>query len=190
MRLIRTDKARAELQPGTRTLGLRERSLLLLADGRKSLRDLRPMFDGQGEALALDLAARGYLRLVDPATPPRPQAPTAVRPAAPAPAPVPPPAAERPGRPAPPPVAADQFEGKRSLATARMFLFDLCERMFARRDPARAEELRVLLRAARDAQSMLAAGRVMLEEVERASGSERADAISARLAMLLPADSV
>lgn len=180
MLLIRTDKGQAELQPGTRTLGLRERSLLLLADGRKTLRELRPMFGGQGEALARDLAARGYLRLVDPA------AASGARASA---------RASREARQAAapahaPPAAADPFEGKRSLATARMFLFDLCERMFARRDPVRAEQLRAALREARDAPSMLAAGRTLLEEVERVSGAERADAISARLAMLLPADTV
>ena len=33
MQLLKTEKARAELQGGTRTLGQRERALLILADG-------------------------------------------------------------------------------------------------------------------------------------------------------------
>ncbi len=64
MLLQRTDKARHELGPGMRTLGLRERSLLLLADGRKSLGDLAPMFAGQAEHIVLDLVRQGYLEPV------------------------------------------------------------------------------------------------------------------------------
>ena len=40
MLLQKTEKARLELSPGVRTLSLRERSLLLLADG-KPLSDLQ-----------------------------------------------------------------------------------------------------------------------------------------------------
>ena len=47
MLLHRTDKARRELSPGVRTLSLRERSLLLLADG-KPLADLQAMYHGIG----------------------------------------------------------------------------------------------------------------------------------------------
>jgi hypothetical protein len=64
MLLQRTDKARLELGPGMRTLGLRQRSLLLLADGRKSLADLGPMFAGEGERIVLDLVRQGYLEPV------------------------------------------------------------------------------------------------------------------------------
>jgi hypothetical protein len=66
--------------------------------------------------------------------------------------------------------AADQFEGKRSLATTRMFLFDICERMFFRRDPALAEVFRDALRSARDREGMLAASRLMLTEIEIIAG--------------------
>ena len=150
MLLQRTDKARDELRPGMRTLGLRERSLLLMADGNKSLFDINAVMGGQAEPIVLDLVRQGYLQ-------------TATRTA-----------------------AADPFEGKRSLATTRMFLFDICERMFARRDPALAEQFREALRNAKDRESMLAAGRDMLAEIEKAAGPERADSISERIAMLLP----
>ena len=86
-------------------------------------------------------------------------------------------------------VAADQFEGKRSLATTRMFLFDICERMFAQRNPEMAEGFREALRNAKDRETMLAASRQMLEEIEKIAGHERVDSISERIAMLLPADS-
>ena len=36
MLLLKTEKARQELAPGMRTLSLRERSLLLLAEGKPS----------------------------------------------------------------------------------------------------------------------------------------------------------
>lgn len=172
MLLQRTDKARDELRPGMRTLGLRERSLLLMADGNKSLFDINAVMGGQAEPIVLDLMRRGYLE-------------SAARAAAPAPAPAPAPV------PAPAPAnAADSFEGKRSLATTRMFLFDICERMFARRDPLLAEQFREALRNAKDRDSMLAAGRDMLAEIEKAAGPERADSISERIAMLLPPEEV
>jgi hypothetical protein len=61
MLLQRTEKARIELLPGPRTLGLRERSLLMLADGNKSLMDLDPLFGGEGGQLVLSLVRQGYL---------------------------------------------------------------------------------------------------------------------------------
>ena len=171
MLLQKTEKARVELRPGQRTLGQRERSLLLLADGNKSLRDFQQLFDGEGEKLVLALVRDGYL-VADGQAAPRP--PAALTPI---------------DVPAPPP-SGDSFEGKRSLATTRMFLFDICERMFARRDPPRAEQFREALRNARDRETMLAASRQMIGEIERVAGHERADSISERIAMLLPPEAM
>ncbi|WP_411881552.1 hypothetical protein [Polaromonas sp. YR568] len=185
MQLHKTDRARAELKPGVRTLGQRERTLLLMADGSKSAQDFRPLFDGDGEAIALRLLREGFLE----AHPGKTSAPAAAAPAtAPAPKPTP---AQLQNFPSPETtqaiqVSADQFEGKRSLATTRMFLFDICERMFARRDPAMAERFREALRNAKDRETMLTASREMLEEIEKIAGHERADSISERIAMLLP----
>ena len=180
MQLHKTDRARAELKPGVRTLGQRERTLLLMADGSKSAQDFRPLFDGDGEAIALRLLREGFLEAHPGKTSP------------PAPAPVPKPTpAQLQNFPSPETtqaiqVSADQFEGKRSLATTRMFLFDICERMFARRDPVMAERFREALRNAKDRDTMLAASREMIEEIEKIAGHERADSISERIAMLLP----
>jgi hypothetical protein len=174
MQLHKTDRARAELKPGVRTLGQRERTLLLMADGSKSAQDFRPLFDGDGEAIALRLLRDGFLETHPGKTPapavtpaqlqnfPSPETTQAIQ------------------------VSADQFEGRRSLATTRMFLFDICERMFARRDPVMAERFREALRNAKDRETMLAASREMLEEIEKIAGHERADSISERIAMLLP----
>jgi hypothetical protein len=65
---------------------------------------------------------------------------------------------------------ADSFDGKRSLATTRMFLFDICERMFVRRDPKFALQMRDALREARDREAMLTIAALMLSEIEKAAG--------------------
>lgn len=195
MQLHKTDRARAELKPGTRTLGQRERTLLLLADGSKSVLDFRPLFNGDGEQIALRLLREGFLEAH-----PSDQLHAAVKPAKtfphqPSPLlPVPQVAAQQVQQqhfPSPETtqaikVSADQFEGKRSLATTRMFLFDICERMFARRNPEMAELFREALRNAKDRDTMLAVSRDMIGEIETVAGHERADSISERLAMLLP----
>ena len=72
MLLQKTEKARLELSPGVRTLSLRERSLLLLADG-KPLSDLRAMYNGIGAQMVDNLMRQGYL--TGPADVPLPAAP-------------------------------------------------------------------------------------------------------------------
>lgn len=162
--LNKTDKGRAELQPGQRTLGQRERAVLLVADGRKATASLQALFGGLGADIVRELLAQGYI--VEEA-PPTPVAP-----------PTPEPAAAK--------GSVDAFSGPRSLASARMFLFDIGERMFAPRDKALALHFREALREARDTNTMLTVSRDMLVAIERLAGTERADAISERLAKLLP----
>ena len=67
MLLQKTEKARLELSPGMRTLSLRERSLLLLADG-KPLSDLQAMYNGIGAQIVDRLLCQGYL--TGPGSPP------------------------------------------------------------------------------------------------------------------------
>ena len=66
MLLLKTDKARQELAPGMRTLSLRERSLLLLAEG-KPLAELQAMYSGGGAEIVEHLLSQGYLSLSAPA---------------------------------------------------------------------------------------------------------------------------
>ena len=61
MSLQRTPKALLELAPGQRHLSLRERSLLLLAEGTP-LAQLQAMYHGQGAALVQRLLQDGYLQ--------------------------------------------------------------------------------------------------------------------------------
>ena len=175
MQLQKTDKARAELQGGSRSLGQRERALLILADGKTTVHAVDHLFNGQAQILAHQLIEAGYLVGINLERPP-----SLRKEAKPAPQ-------LRATEPAPAPTnAADSFEGKRSLATTRMFLFDICERMFVRRAPEQAEAFREALRNAKDRESMLAAAREMIAAVETLAGHERADSISERIAMLLP----
>ena len=183
MRLQKTNLAKNELLPGVRTLGQRERSLLLLADGLSTATYLSSLFQGEGEKLVLHLVKTGYLsevHLVGPTSSKNggfadisshDKNPKVVL---------------TPALTASVPLSVDQFDGKRSLATTRMFLFDICERMFSRRAPEQAEFYRTSLRNSRDRVSMLAAGREMLLEVEKVAGYDRADSIRERIAMLLP----
>ena len=166
MLLLKTDKARQELMPGVRTLSLRERSLLLLADA-KPLQELQAMYHGEGSQIVDELMRAGYLRH---------PAPTA--------APTPAPSEDlHPSQALPQPRTRVPV---RSLAGTRMYLFDICERMFARRNPDLARQFHAALRDAKDRWSMLDVGEAMLEEVGYLAGAERATAIREHLSQLLP----
>lgn len=182
MRVQKTEKARAELRPGARSLGQRERTMLLLADGQKSVMEIAAFFKDGGQELARRLLDDGYLAEVEFA------GRAAMRPGMHRTAEKTDLLVKSPSAATPPNagVSADSFEGKRSLATTRMFLFDIAERMFVRRDPLLAERFREALRHAKDRDTMLAVSREMLVEVEQIAGHERADSISERIAMLLP----
>ncbi len=199
MYLVKTPKGVQELKPGQRSLSQRDRTFLVLANGQKSVDEMRALFAADGAEIIARLVDDGYLEVSQPVAPQssatkppsfNPLSSGALRlasnPAQQAPRPAGPPPAVSP--PAPAPQSTDQFEGKRSLATTRMFLFDICERMFARRDPVMAERFRNGLREAKDRESMLAVSRDMINEIETVAGHERADSISERIAMLLPSE--
>ena len=63
MILQKTAKAQEELQPGSRQLPQRARSLLLLAGG-KSMEELAAMLGSDHAALAQQLVEQGYLQLM------------------------------------------------------------------------------------------------------------------------------
>jgi hypothetical protein len=67
-----------------------------------------------------------------------------------------------------------------------MYLFDMAERIFSRKDPALADRLRSKLREARDRESMLEVGTELLEIIDRLAGSERATQVRERIDKLLP----
>ncbi len=61
MLLQTTPKARRELHPGVQTFNLRQRSVLLLADGPASTVRLRRLFNGMGRQIVDELLRQGYL---------------------------------------------------------------------------------------------------------------------------------
>jgi hypothetical protein len=67
-----------------------------------------------------------------------------------------------------------------------MYLFDLCERLIARRDPDLARFYHATLREARDHHSMLEVGAALIAEVAKVAGPERAHGIRERLEQLQP----
>lgn len=159
MLLYKTTKAHQELAPGARSLNLRQRSLLLLAEGTPYMQ-LAQMYHGQGEALVAQLLESGYLqsRGMD----------------------MPAPAAEQPAF-APPATAPAM-----TLAGTRMYLFDMVERLFANRQQLLADRLRQALREARDEQALRSVCDSMLNAVAQHAGAERATQLSQQLVHLVP----
>ena len=202
MPLLKSEKAKQELASKQRMLSVRERSALFLADGIRTRDELIWLLQGDVGMLQ-KLITDGYLipaeSLGVKAT--RITAfvvlqPTPLRTLF---------NLSAPSRPAPltspsgfngldtnssdvanPTSSSDSFEGKRSLATTRMFLFDIVERMFVRKMPELANRYRDQLRGAKDRVSMLAIASDIIINVEEIAGHDRADGLSERLAMMLP----
>ena len=130
MILQKTAKALDELQPGSRKLPQRARTVLLLADG-KTLAQLHALLGGDHAAVAQTLVAQGYLQLENGSV----VSPSAFSPT------------QQTTAQTPQPGAA---AASLSMAGTRMYLFDLCERLFANRNEMLAQSLRAQLREARD----------------------------------------
>lgn len=175
MILQKTAKAQEELQPGSRQLPQRARSLLLLAGGKR-LEEIAAMLGSDHAALAQQLVEQGYLQLVSAGT--TKERSPAIHPAAslakvaatPAPAP------DQTAASSPPAI---------NMAGTRMYLFDMCERLFANRHEALAQSLRTQLREARDLSSLRSAGISLLTAVQEYAGEDRAQSLRERLAALL-----
>lgn len=175
MILQKTAKAQEELQPGSRQLPQRARSLLLLAGGKR-LEEIAAMLGSDHAALAQQLVEQGYLQLVSAST--TKERNPAIHPAA--------SLAKVAATPAP---APDQTAASSSpainMAGTRMYLFDMCERLFANRHEALAQSLRTQLREARDLSSLRSAGISLLTAVQEYAGEDRAQSLRERLAALL-----
>lgn len=176
MPLLRSEKARLELSSGQRALNLRERGALFLADGLKVQAQLQQLLQDDGSILQ-KLMSEGYLVRIeqDDAGAASLKAAMAAQAAQPFSVAV-----------QPPESSADTFQGKRSLATTRMFLFDMCERLFSRQAPELARHYRDHLREARDRESMLLIASDILQDVGEMAGPERAQGLRERISLLLP----
>lgn len=153
MLLQKTEKAHQELSPGVRTLSLRERSLLLLADG-KPVSALQAMYHGMGAQIVENLLHQGYLTRSSGTTDHSTTQTTVLR-------------------------------TESSLAGARMYLFDICERMFARPHPDLAHNLRTALRNARDGDTLRHVAEELFAQVSHHAGGERAASLRAQVAAVL-----
>lgn len=179
MILQKTAKAQEELQPGSRQLPQRARSLLLLAGG-KSMEELAAMLGSDHAALAQQLVEQGYLQLMPTSgskerslATPHPAIPLAK-------------VGDSPATPALAPAEeATDSTPAINMAGTRMYLFDMCERLFANRHEALAQTLRTQLREARDLTSLRSAGISLLAAVQEYAGEERAQSLRERLAALL-----
>lgn len=170
MKLIKTDKARQELANSSRSLGRRERNLVILADGQKTLRELGTLLQFDVMGVAQTLINDGYL-MAEPIA-------VAV-------------VAVPPGRSAiQVKGAADNFDGHRSLASTRMYLFDIAERFFVRASPQLNKQFRQALRQARDQDAMVAIADEMLRAIAEIAGADRAQTIRRRLDLVMPSEAM
>ncbi len=158
MLLYKTTKAHQELAPGSRSLNLRQRSLLLLAEGTP-LAPLQQMYHGEGAALIAQLLHTGYLES-------RPLHQAA------------------PGSNA---ASAEAARAPTlTLAGTRMYLFDQVERLFSNRQQATAQHFRQALREARDAHALRAVCVTLLHAIAQHAGTERAMQLGQQLSHLMP----
>lgn len=171
MLLQRTAKAHEELQPGKRQLPLRERSVLLMAGG-KTLAQLQQLLGDEHATLARELMAQGYLQTEPAAADASPSHHATVQESG---------LAEQAAAPA----ATSAGRQTLNLPGTRMYLFDLCERMFAKRHEVLAQNLRTQLREARDLPALRSAGLALLDAVQQHAGEERAASLREQLAGLL-----
>lgn len=178
--LEKTPKALQSLSQRGRDLSPRQRALLLLANGQRHVREFDALMGQNVVDLVAQLVREGYLRAVDP----RAAEPPADDPTGAMPRPRPRPATEAPATPKE--VAADRFGHGRSIAAARMYLFDMAERFFARAQPELALQLRGLFREARDVPELVESAWFLLSHVKAVAGEERAEGIRVRLATMLP----
>lgn len=111
MQLRKTDLARTALQAHRAPLDMRQRRLLILCDGQRSIAELTGLLGQDAPAMVIQLVQAGYLSTGVPAPSPA----TAV-------APVPTPPAAAPAA-----LAAPAVERRRSLVAARIYVLGILE---------------------------------------------------------------
>lgn len=113
----KTDLARTALQAHRAPLDMRQRRLLILCDGQRSIADLTGLLGQDAPAMVIQLVQAGYLSTGTAAAAAPPPSP------APATAPVPP----APPSPAPAATPATAVERRRSLVAARIYVLGILE---------------------------------------------------------------
>lgn len=161
--LTKTPLGETELQPGRRTLGLRERAVLVLADGTRSREMLASLYDGTAAPLVDRLLELGFI------------APSSAT------------AREAPRESEQATHVVDSFKVVRpSLGEARLYLFDLSERLLAPRDKHLAEHFREKLRLARDEAALIAVANKLLDMIAEHATPERVSGMAEKLQRFFP----
>jgi hypothetical protein len=161
--LRKTALGRSEQQQRSSALTARQRHVLILCDGRRPLGELCSLMGEEALALAQALMASGHVEKA-----------AAVAAAVVVPSAVP--AAQLVQAVAPPP--------KRSIALARMYMFDMVERLLG----AQSGPARTYLRAADHPEALLQALHDCLRLIAEVAGSVQADKVRAQLCTMLPED--
>lgn len=112
----KTDLARTALQAHRAPLDMRQRRLLILCDGQRSIADLTGLLGQDAPAMVIQLVQAGYLSTGTAATTPPPSPAAAAAPVPPA-----PPSA------APAATPATAVERRRSLVAARIYVLGILE---------------------------------------------------------------
>ncbi|MDD4886847.1 MAG: hypothetical protein PHO64_07980 [Thiomonas sp.] len=166
--LCKTSAGRREQQQRSHALGAKQRHVLILCDGRRTLGELCALMGDSVFACAQELLASGHverIRMQDAHTSEAPALiPSAV------------PATQLAQAVAPP--------ARRSIALSRMYMFDMIERLLGHHSgPARAH-----LRAADQPDALLLALQDCLPLIAEVAGSAQADKVRAQLCTMLPED--
>ena len=170
----KTALARDTLQSHRAPLDLRQRRLLILADGQRDVAELTRMLGEDTPARIRELCAAGYLQDdADEAPPPTPDAVHAPAPAA---------ARQAPTQAAPAASPDTPPERRRSLAAARMYIQGMLE---LQRHP-QAVELRQRLQFSRDEQAAFATILAALAALPAITSASYAERVRQRVAEVLP----
>ncbi|MFT3761127.1 MAG: hypothetical protein QM761_00660 [Pseudoxanthomonas sp.] len=166
----KTEQAHAALQSHAGPLSLRERRVVILCDGKRSLDELSALFGPDTQALVVRLCEQGFLR-IGPESAPDARAPVARLVPAPAHAPAPVPASA----PAAP-------STRRSLVAAKMYMIGMLE--LQRSEEALAR--RTHLQACREADAIVAHLIAALNYFQQHANASMAGRVRERLGEVLP----
>jgi hypothetical protein len=186
MRLQKTQAGRDELKPGNRTLNQKERSALLMADGTRTIADLRRMFETEADPVITRLLTNGFLEGIAPSpnvnmepkltsdfgklagTESRPGGVSGLG------------ALVRNILPSKPPSPELAF------IASRQFLLDTCERDLHPHDPDTASNLVDYVKSCEELGMLEIIALQVFEEIEKYAGQSYAETIAWELAELLP----
>jgi hypothetical protein len=174
MQLAKTDKARDALGAGKAgALDLRDRRILILADGKRSRGDLIALLGADCVASIDRMVREGYLASAD-------ESPRAAAVAAPVAAPAPTPVSR------PEPIAPAPTAKRRSLAAAKMYLVDMLQ---LQRSPT-AVELRLSIQSTTEPAALIDRLLEALDYLLKSTPPSYGERVHARFAEVVPEEAL